>query len=153
MNLLFQSKGPQPARRKYKVEIQAGRQKYCIVDEFSHEYEALSRHIEIVKKGDVTDWSVVEKIDIEGAPTEYSNVGLVNFNFNIFSEEAVSKDNPHFDHPFGKLLMRLWPGDCKKQIINMNYLTKKENPKRIKTKQFVLNQELQILEDITEHEF
>jgi hypothetical protein len=69
-------------------------------------------------------------------PKEYRQIGLAGFYFDRFSDRSLqSKD---YSYPFLDLLLRLWPGDWKQQLRNLNDWIDKDNEDRAKAKKVKL---------------
>ena len=68
-------------------------------------------------------WSLVEESipDPGKEVREYNNIGLAGFDFGkYFSEEAIRSKKNGYDFPFLKLMIKLWPGDWRKQLERLN---------------------------------
>ena len=65
------------------------------------------------------EWSIIDnnKSVTDAVPKDYRSVGLLDFDFNHFSEPNINKTNNEYSFPFGTLIRNLWPGD---QLDNMN---------------------------------
>ena len=87
-------------------------------------------------------------------PKEYREIGLMDFDFDLFSEESldINKEG-EYSYSFGALMKKLWPGDVKQQIKNMNVWIKAENEKRRKAYHNQGREQLRLAKEVSEHDF
>ena len=119
--------------KKYKVRSQVSRGKWHIVAEGSRQMvEALSRDLTVVRAVDAYEWKIVQPPDeFIHPPKEYNNIGLIDYNFDGLNEQNLDvENNQDYQHPFGGLLKKLWPGDVTTQLDSINDWIRKENIKR-----------------------
>ena len=106
--------------------------------------------LELIRRVDAIEWTIVADPVIENPPSEYANVGLVGFDWTMFSEEQIRTDQdgtpPPYNFPFLTLFKVLWPGDYREQIQNMNKWISDEN-KRLKASNG------KTIRDVNEQEF
>ena len=116
---------------------------------------ATSKDIEVVRQGNLLEWSLIDdnKSVADALPKDYRNVGLLDFDFDNFSEPNICKTNDEYRFPFGALLKKLWPGDVLVQLDNMNDWIQTENKKMeeavINGKRVKANKK----KEISQHEF
>ena len=86
-------------------------------------------------------------------PKEYKDIGLLDFDFDQFSEDKIGKTNDDYRFPFGALLKKLWPGDVREQLDNMNDWIKEENKKLEKSVKKGQRARVNKKKEISLHEF
>ena len=69
-------------------------------------------------------WTTVKDHIAPNPPTPYKDIGLVDFKFKDFNPRKptsfpVEVDDEE-DHPFARLIEKLWPGDWREQLDKMN---------------------------------
>lgn len=71
--------------------------------------------------GDSWTWKIVEDHVPDPAmlSTEYSEIGLIGFDFEDFDIEKTSYGATSYDFPYLRLMQTLWPGDWRKQLIQI----------------------------------
>ena len=132
-----------------------GRGKWHIVaDGTQQTYTALSKDLNVVNASGVIKWTVVKPDEPKNPPKEYRRIGLIDFDFDLFSEESldISKEG-EYKYPFGKLMKKLWPGDYKEQLHNMNDWVTAENERRKKSYHGQNREKLRLVRKVGEHEF
>ena len=63
-------------------------------------------------------WKVVDDHVPKKSPSTYSSHGVVGFDPDVFCD--IDPSSPGYQHPFGRLLMELWPGNWREQLKAMN---------------------------------
>jgi len=87
--------------------------------------------LEVVRRKDSIEWTIIDDPTVVNPPTEYDEVGLIGFDWNMFSDENIHVNScRQYNFPFLTLLKHLWPGDYNTQIQNMNKFITKENKRR-----------------------
>lgn len=74
------------------------------------------------------EWTPVTDHIAENPPTAFPKCGAIGFKFERFLNTDVKDEG--YDHPFGRLVISLWPGDWRKQLARLNETIKEENTKR-----------------------
>jgi hypothetical protein len=70
-------------------------------------------------------WKIQRETRPVNPPKEYEQIGLAGYNFDRFSDRSLKSEQ--YSYPFLDLLLRLWPGDWKQQLRNLNDWIDKEN--------------------------
>ena len=125
-----------------------------IADGTQHTYLALSKDLTVIKVSNIIKWTFVKPDEAENPPTEYRRIGLIGFDFDLFAEEYLDISHEgEYKYPFGKLFKKLWPGDYKAQIQNMNDCIEEENERRKKGYHSQNRENLRLAKSVSEHEF
>jgi hypothetical protein len=78
-------------------------------------------------------WTLVEDSEPDlhtPAPEEYQDaIGLLDFNFTESFAPASSGSNKAYNYPYLKLLQKMWPGDWKQQLQQLNLKIAADNAK------------------------
>jgi hypothetical protein len=77
-------------------------------------------------------WKIKRDSKPTNAPEEYKDIGLINHNFEVFSESSLK--SKEYKCPFFDLLLRFWPGHWQDQLRNLNLHIEDENVDRAKNK-------------------
>ena len=79
---------------------------------------------------------------------------MLDFDFDLFSEECldITKEG-EYSYLFGRLMKKLWSGDVKQQIKNMNEWIKTENEKRRKAYHNQDREQMRFAKEVLEHDF
>jgi hypothetical protein len=65
-------------------------------------------------------WNIVEKSEPNKVAEKYRDVGLIGFDFDEFDAEKSAKKSPTYRYPYLRLLQKLWPGDWRMQLRQLN---------------------------------
>ena len=80
-------------------------------------------------------WRLIDKSQPEEPVMEYHNCGLIDFDFEEVSGVQVELSNNEYDFPYMKLLQKLYPGDWRQQLRQLNKWIESNNVKRAARKQ------------------
>ena len=132
-----------------------GRGKWLIVADGTRQtYMAFSKDLTVVGFAGVIKWTVVKPDEPKDPPKEYRKIGLMDFDFGLFSEECLDiNQEGEYKFSFGRLIKKLWPGDYKQQIRNMNEWVKDENERRMKAFYSQSREQRRLVKEVSEHDF
>lgn len=113
------------------VDRQTAQKWFVLLEDAEESVLHKTTDFKVVARKDSIEWTVVDDPIITNAPVEYGEVGLVGFDWNMFSDENIDEKSGHpYKYPFLALLKVLWPGNYTRQIQNMNNFIEKENKRK-----------------------
>jgi hypothetical protein len=83
-----------------------------------------------INENEAYEWTIVQGFHPEESLEEYTELGLIGFDFAQFAKECLSLKNTHYGFPFLKLLQKLWPGDWRMQLKQMNSRIQLDNERK-----------------------
>jgi hypothetical protein len=112
-----------------QTEIGVPLKKHWLVDLGGDEPELMTpMQIQLVERSEAQnyEWTLVvnSSPDEATAPVEYDDIGLAGFNF---PESFKPSTGGAYEYPYLKLLQKMWPGDWKAQLRQLNLRVTAEN--------------------------
>ena len=84
-------------------------------------------------------WNLIsESVPVGVEPEEYGDIGLTNFSFDQFSAASKAQDDMQEEHPYQRLLEKMWHGDWRQQKSQVNARIKVVNklPANVRNKNY-----------------